>query len=118
MPRRKSSHIDDPAAVAQRLKEARQRAGLNQRQLAFPGCTPAYISRIEAGDRIPSLQILRELGSRLGVSADYLATGREHGPIAGASALLDAEVALRLDDLETAERLYQEALEHDRGAAL
>jgi transcriptional regulator with XRE-family HTH domain len=45
--------------------------------LSFPGCSPAYISRIEAGDRIPSLQLLREMGQRLGVSEDYLATGKE-----------------------------------------
>ena len=65
MPRRKSTHVDDPHAVGRRLKEARARAGLSQRQLSFPGCSPAYISRIEAGDRIPSLQLLREMGRKL-----------------------------------------------------
>src|SRR5215207_4589433 len=77
MPRQKSTHVDSPAAVGERLKEARERAGLSQRQLSFSGCSPAYISRIEAGDRIPSLQLLRELGKRLGVSEDYLATGAD-----------------------------------------
>ena len=77
MPRQKSTHVDNPQAVGERLKEARERAGLSQRQLSFPGCSPAYISRIESGDRIPSLQLLRELGKRLGVSEDYLATGAE-----------------------------------------
>jgi tetratricopeptide (TPR) repeat protein len=100
--------VDDPAAVGKRLKEARESAGLSQRQLAFPGCSPAYISRIESGDRIPSLQLLRELGRRLGVSEDYLATGRELRP--ARDELLEAEVALRLDDLELAERLYRDAL--------
>src|SRR6187455_1916450 len=65
MPRQKSTHVDDPRAVGERLKAARERAGLSQRQLSFPGCSPAYISRIESGDRIPSLQLLRELGRRL-----------------------------------------------------
>jgi tetratricopeptide (TPR) repeat protein len=108
VPRQKSTHVDDPHAVGERLKSARLAAGLSQRQLAFTGCSPAYISRIEAGDRIPSLQLLRELGRRLGVSEDYLATGEEvrlHH-----LSLLEAEIALRLDDLETAERLYTEAL--------
>ena len=77
MPRRKSTHVDNPHEVGRRLREARERAGLSQRQLSFPGCSPAYISRIEAGDRIPSLQLLREMGRRLGVSEDYLATGTE-----------------------------------------
>lgn len=108
MPRQKSTHVDDPAAVGQRLKEARERAGLSQRQLSFSGCSPAYISRIESGDRIPSLQLLRELGRRLGVSEDHLATGQELR--SARDELLEAEVALRLDDLELAERLYRDAL--------
>ena len=109
MPRRKSTHVDDPHAVGRRLREARERAGLSQRQLSFLGCSPAYISRIEAGDRIPSLQLLREMGRRLGVSEDYLATGKERED--EASALIEAELALRLDDPEVANKLYVEALE-------
>jgi tetratricopeptide (TPR) repeat protein len=91
---------------------------VSQRQLAFQGCSPAYISRIEAGDRIPSLQLLRELGRRLGVSEDYLATGAERD--IPASPLLDAEVALRLDDIAEARRLYEQGLAdapHDRARA-
>jgi tetratricopeptide (TPR) repeat protein len=112
MPRRKSTHVDDPHAVGRRLREARERAGLSQRQLSFLGCSPAYISRIEAGDRIPSLQLLREMGRRLGVSEDYLATGKERDD--QASALIEAELALRLDEPEVARKLYGEAL--DRAA--
>ncbi len=111
MPRQKSTHVDDPRAVGRRLRNARERAGLSQRQLAFPGCSPAYISRIESGDRIPSLQLLRELGRRLGVTEDWLATGSEDGRSDTGGAFLEAEVALRLDDLDLAERLYAELLE-------
>jgi predicted transcriptional regulator len=60
VPRSLTTHIDSPKAVGRRLKEARDRSGLSQRQLAFPGCTAAYISRIEAGARVPS----RASGSR------------------------------------------------------
>lgn len=109
MPRRKSTHVDDPVAVGQRLREARERAGLSQRQLSFPGCSPAYISRIEAGDRIPSLQLLREMGRRLGVSEDYLATGTERDDLS--AGLIDAEIALRLDEAGEAEKKFREALE-------
>ncbi|MGH2995514.1 MAG: helix-turn-helix domain-containing protein [Gaiellaceae bacterium] len=116
MPRQKSTHVDDPQAVGERLKAAREQAGLSQRQLAFPGCSPAYISRIESGDRIPSLQLLRELGRRLGVSEDWLATGKaDDDKLRGA--LLDAEVALRLDQVELAERLYLEVLERSTSDA-
>jgi tetratricopeptide (TPR) repeat protein len=108
MPRQKSTHIDDPAAVGERLKAARIRTGLSQRQLAFLGCSPAYISRIESGDRIPSLQILRELGRRLGVSADFLATGSDVGLEDGE--FTDADLALRLGDVDGAEKMYGDAL--------
>jgi tetratricopeptide (TPR) repeat protein len=111
LPRRKSTHVDDPAAVGKRLREARERAGLSQRQLSFEGCSPAYISRIEAGERIPSLQLLREMGRRLGVSEDWLATGLESDVLAEDRTLLDAEIALRFNEIATAEQLYSQALE-------
>jgi tetratricopeptide (TPR) repeat protein len=112
--------VDSPAAVGVRLREARERAGLSQRQLSFPGCSPAYISRVESGQRIPSLQLLRELGRRLGVSADYLATGQEETRW---DSLVEAEIALRLDDVEAAEHLLGELLKNEvdparRGRAL
>jgi len=108
MPRQKSNHVDDPRAVGERLRAAREAANLSQRQLAFQGCSPAYISRIEAGDRIPSLQLLRELGRRLDVTEDYLATGT--ATTAHNFSLLEAEIALRLDDVECARDLYTVAL--------
>ena len=65
VPRRPSTHIDDPVAVGTRIREARLAAGLKQRELTFEGCTPAYLSRVEAGQRIPSLQILTKLAAEL-----------------------------------------------------
>lgn len=109
MPRQKSTHVDSPKAVGDRLRSAREAAGLSQRQLSFPGCSPAYISRIESGDRIPSLQLLRELGRRLGVSEDHLATGSQSQFERGA-ALIEAEVLLRLNELDAAEDHYTKAL--------
>jgi tetratricopeptide (TPR) repeat protein len=120
MTRQKWIHVDSPAAVGDRLRTARERAGLSQRQLAFDGCSAAYISRVEHGERVPSLQLMRELGRRLGVSADWLATGEElECPV---DSLVEAELALRLDDHEAAEHLFTEALGSDdravRGRAL
>ena len=74
--RERIPHVDEPRAVGKRLLEARLAAGLSQRELAFPGCSAAYISRIERGERIPSLQVLRELASRCNVSETFLAWGR------------------------------------------
>ena len=108
MPRRPSTHVDDPVAVGQRLRAAREAAGLTQRELSFDGCTAAYVSRIEAGARVPSLQILHEFARRLDVSPEYLATGQAPGDELS-SDLLEAEVALRLGDDDRAAELYEAA---------
>jgi tetratricopeptide (TPR) repeat protein len=118
MPRRPSNHVDDPTAVGQRLRQARETAGLTQRELSFEGCTAAYVSRIEAGARVPSLQILHEFAKRLGVTPEYLATGRPGGEDVS-SELLEAEVALRLGDENRAGQLYEAArADADSPAAL
>src|SRR5262249_52058452 len=100
--------VDDPRAVGARLRAARQARGLSLRGLAFPGCTAPYISVIENGRRTPSLQVLRELASRLGVSAEYLATGSES---AFADPVAEAELLLRLGQHDEAEQLYSELAE-------
>jgi len=109
MSKRGWPHVDSPAGVGKRLKEARLAAGLSQRELAFPGCTAVYICRIERADRVPSLQVLRELARRVGVDEEFLATGTARVP--EADGLVEADVALRLDHLELAEHLYTQVLE-------
>jgi transcriptional regulator with XRE-family HTH domain len=104
------AHVDDPVAVGRRLKEARLAAGMSQRGLSLPGCSSAYISRLEAGDRVPSLQLLRKLAQKLGVDEEYLARGVarvEQGP----PELVEAEVALRFGDIEFARDRYETVLE-------
>lgn len=70
-------HVDDPVKVGGRLAAARIAARLSQRDVAFPGCSAAYISRIERGERTPSLQVLRALAERCGVTELHLAWGRD-----------------------------------------
>src|SRR4051812_49550299 len=94
VPRSLTTHIDSPRDVGLRLKAARERTGLSQRQLAFPGCTAAYISRIEAGARVPSLQMVNELALRLDVSGQWLAAGVQ-AAAGEANEPLQAEVAPR-----------------------
>jgi tetratricopeptide (TPR) repeat protein len=109
MRRRAGTHVDDPRLLAQRLREARERAGLSQRELSFTGCTSAYISRLEAGARTPSLQMINELAGRLDVSPQWLATGVE--PLGSDVVdLVDAEVAARLGDVDEARRLFNARL--------
>src|SRR3954468_13866600 len=116
MSKRGWSHVDDPQAVGTRLKDARLAAGLSQRELSFTGCTAVYICRIERGDRVPSLQVLRELARRVGIEEAYLATGSSQAT--ESDQLLEADVALRLDQVELAEHLYTEALERSTSPAV
>ena len=95
-------------ALAARLRAARERAGLSQRALARGICTPAYISRLEKGERIPSLQLLRRLAERLDADADALASGV---PAIAGDPLVDAELAMRFGESEDAERMFREILE-------
>jgi tetratricopeptide (TPR) repeat protein len=120
MPRKKSTHVEDVVALGARLKHAREQAGLSQRRLSFKGCSPAYISRVEAGDRTPSPAVIRQLAERLGVSESWLTTGKQ---ATAGHWLREAEIALRLDEIEDARSLYQAGLEDrtddaDRSAAL
>ena len=92
--RARTPHYDDPAAVGARVREARLAAHLSQRELSFPGCSSAYISRIERGERIPSLQVMREIARRTGVSEQVLAFGVD---------VIDAGVSRRIRAVEAAE---------------
>lgn len=100
--------------VGERLRRLRLERGLSQRAIAAPGVSYAYISRIEAGTRQPSMKALRKLAAKLGVTAEYLETGsdltdddRREFQIA------EAELALRFGDAAKAEsqlaRLAEEA---------
>jgi transcriptional regulator with XRE-family HTH domain len=91
--------------VGARLKRLRLDRGLSQRDLSSPGVSYAYISRIEAGARTPSVKALRKLAQSLNVSVEYLETGRETRAVDERELrLADAELDLRLgDDVERAE---------------
>jgi len=116
-----------PAAgetIGQRLKRLRLERKLSQRELAAPGVSYAYISRIEAGTRQPSVKALRRLAAKLNVSADYLETGLEIDPAADREIRLgDLELAVRLGEWDNVEGPLLAAIEEsiadgDRGSAL
>jgi transcriptional regulator with XRE-family HTH domain len=98
--------------IGRRLKRLRLERGLSQRELAAPGVSYAYISRIEAGARQPSVKALRRLAVKLGVSVDYLETGSHLGPDEQRELrLADLELAVRLGDSKDAEASLQAVLE-------
>lgn len=99
MPRTRVTQIDDPRAVGERVAAMRRRRGLSLRALAFAGCSAPYISAIEKGRRVPSLQVMQELASRLGVSPEFLATGEATSL---RTQVANAELAVRLGEHDEA----------------
>jgi tetratricopeptide (TPR) repeat protein len=86
-----------PESIGARLRRLRSERGFSQRELSAPGVSYAYISRIEAGTRQPSVKALRKLARKLGVSPEYLETGAEVGDSERREIVLaDAEIELRL----------------------
>jgi transcriptional regulator with XRE-family HTH domain len=106
------SQASSGETIGARLKRLRLQRGLSQRDLSSPGVSYAYISRIEAGARTPSVKALRKLSQKLGVSVEYLETGREIREVDDRELrLADAELALRLtDDFRDAEQKLERIL--------
>jgi transcriptional regulator with XRE-family HTH domain len=61
--------------IGARVRRLRLERRLSQRELSSPGISYAYISRIEAGARTPSVKALRRIASKLGVTVEHLETG-------------------------------------------
>jgi transcriptional regulator with XRE-family HTH domain len=104
--------------VGARLKRLRLDRGFSQRDLSSPGVSYAYISRIEAGARTPSVKALRKLSQKLGVSVEYLETGRDIRDVDDRELrVTDAELELRFeDDTREAERKLEKLLDESRAA--
>jgi transcriptional regulator with XRE-family HTH domain len=65
----------DGAELGERVRLVRRARGMSQRALASVGVSVAYISRIEQGHRVPSLEVIRLLATALDVSPQWLETG-------------------------------------------
>jgi len=84
-------------SLGERLRRLRRERGLSQRDIASPGVSYAYVSRIEGGARQPSVKALRKLARKLAVSPEYLETGRDvHPGEERELRLSQAELRLRL----------------------
>ncbi len=68
--------IFDKEVLGKRITETRKNRQLNQAELALQaGVTPAAISQIEKGLRVPTTPVIHSIARVLGVSIDYL-TGK------------------------------------------
>lgn len=89
-------------SIGKRIRKRRQELKLTQGDLARAlGLTPQHISVIEQDKRSPSLASLAKLAEELGITVDYLVTGKE-------SVIVDSIPAIKADkklSLETKKAL-------------
>ncbi|GAH59996.1 unnamed protein product [marine sediment metagenome] len=84
-------------SLGQTIRKRRQALEITQQQLAEAlGVTPQHISAIEKDKRAPSLPSLAKLAEELGVSVDYLVTGKE-GVITDTIPAIKADKGLNLE---------------------
>jgi len=81
-------------SIGERIREKREALNLTQQELAkVLGVTPQHISVVEQDKRVPSFAFLIKLAEKLGVSIDYLVSGKA----AQGEIMLDAIVAIKAD---------------------
>lgn len=106
-------HDLDPATLGARVRAARVARGLTQSQLGGDGVSTGYVSRIENGDRRPTLAVLATLAQRLDTTVDHLLRGIASEEYDEIRLTLDyAELALETGEPRDAESQARTALTH------
>ena len=70
-------YLSGIATIGDRIRSRRVTLGLSLREVARPGLSPGYLSRLERGERQASTKALRLLAPILECSAHWLETGRD-----------------------------------------
>lgn len=97
----------DKLTMGGRIKETRKMQGLTQEQLAEKvDVTLEYISQIERGLKMPSMQVFIRLVEVLDVSADYLL----RDSVSTRNLYGDKQIGSRLERLTPRQRVALEAL--------
>lgn len=102
--------MTEPLQVGARIRRLRRARGLSQAELAGQDLSPSYVSLLEAGKRVPSGEVLRQLASRLG--CDVAELSGQDLPMTVPTPDLEvelryAEMVLRNGDAEAALHAYQ-----------
>jgi len=95
-------------SIGKRIRKRRQELKLTQEDLARAlSLTPQHISGIEQDKRSPSLSSLAKLAEELGVTVDYLVTGKE-GVIVDTIPAIKADKKLSLESKKALVTLVKE----------
>ena len=84
-------------SLGEQIRKRRQSLKITQKELAHSiGVTPQYISLIEQDKGVPSLSSLSKIAEELGVTVDYLITGKE-GVVTDTIAAIKADKSLKVE---------------------
>jgi transcriptional regulator with XRE-family HTH domain len=109
MPRSSNMSEREALAFGERLRAARKRRGLSQRQLALaagPGLSSAYISRLESGYRAPSLNAIEKLAAGLDLDPAFLRTGDPGSVVIAAVSVADVMPILEAEGMEPGDLVF------------
>ena len=102
-------------SIGERIKSKRLDLKLTQQDLSNGlHITPQHISAIEQNKRLPSLIMLEKLAEELGVTIDYIVTGRE-SILSGLLPAVKADPRLSLKARKALASIIEEL--HDRASA-
>ena len=69
----------DPVETGERIRKLREHLGYSQTQLSEKiNFSRSYISKVELGIRIPSIDFLMEVSDFAGITLDYLIVGKRN----------------------------------------
>ncbi len=91
---RQQARLEIAPGLGGRLHAARERAGLSQTQAGAPRYPSSYISALEHGRHLPSIEALTLIATNLGLSVGELLTG-EAEPADPATAIARALQSVR-----------------------
>ncbi|PPD57529.1 helix-turn-helix domain-containing protein [Dehalogenimonas etheniformans] len=103
-------------SIGDRIKAKRLDLKLTQQDLSNGlHITPQHISAIEQNKRLPSLSMLEKLAEELGVTIDYLVTGRE-SILSGLLPAIKADPRLSLRARKALASIIEELHDHASAA--
>jgi transcriptional regulator with XRE-family HTH domain len=109
MPRSSNMSVQEAHAFGERLRAARKRRGLSQRQLALAtgrAVSPEYISRIESGYRAPSLNAIEKLAAGLDLDPAFLRTGDPGSVVLAALSVADVMPLLEAEGMDPGDLVF------------
>ena len=91
----------DRIAFAERITKLRVSKGISQSQLSQKlGVKRSVVSYYESGERLPSYDVLMEMGRVFGVSLDYLLKGKDSSRIITVTGLQENEISIIMSLVE------------------